>query len=324
MNKNKKPLFLITIDTEGDNLWSKPKKISTENAKFIPRFQNLCEYYGFKPTYLVNYEMACSNYFQEFGLDVLERGKGEIGMHLHAWNNPPINSLTNDDFFHQPYLIEYSKEVINDKIKFITELLENKFNTSIVSHRSGRWALNQIYSDLLIENGYKIDCSVTPLRSWSKTKGAPCGDGGSNYLYNLNIPYWLYSSVDSKAPPLLEIPVTIISKEEMINTLIDKFRFSRKLIIWLLRKKMKPIWLRPNGKNINNLKSIVDYKLGVNSDYIMFALHSSELMGGCNPTFKSNNDIEKLYDDLNELFSYIKDLFSSGTLLDFYNYKQIS
>lgn len=40
--------FLITVDTEGDNLWQwKPgEKITTENSLFIPRFQELCEKYG--------------------------------------------------------------------------------------------------------------------------------------------------------------------------------------------------------------------------------------------------------------------------------------
>jgi len=52
--------------------------------------------------------MAMSAAFVEFGRDVLARGTGEIGMHLHAWNSPPIVPLTGDDFHYQPYLIEYA------------------------------------------------------------------------------------------------------------------------------------------------------------------------------------------------------------------------
>lgn len=45
--------FIITVDTEGDNLWEYKKgtPIGTENAKYLPRFQSLCEKYGFKPVY---------------------------------------------------------------------------------------------------------------------------------------------------------------------------------------------------------------------------------------------------------------------------------
>jgi hypothetical protein len=33
--------FIITIDTEGDDLWGRPREITTHNAKHLPRFQSL-------------------------------------------------------------------------------------------------------------------------------------------------------------------------------------------------------------------------------------------------------------------------------------------
>src|SRR6184192_4441689 len=90
--------FIITIDTEGDNLWSQPRVITTHNARFLPRFQSLCERFGFRPVYLTNYEMAICDVFVEFGRDVIARRAGEIGMHLHAWNSPPLLPLTDDDW----------------------------------------------------------------------------------------------------------------------------------------------------------------------------------------------------------------------------------
>ena len=59
-----RPAFLITIDTEGDNLWSRPRTMTTRNAEYLPRFQELCETYGLKPTYLTNWEMTNSPAFQ--------------------------------------------------------------------------------------------------------------------------------------------------------------------------------------------------------------------------------------------------------------------
>src|SRR4051812_8506605 len=71
--------FLITIDTEGDNAWARPRRNTTRNSQFLPRFQSLCERFGFKPTYLTNYEMARCPAFQEFARDVLRRSAGEVG-----------------------------------------------------------------------------------------------------------------------------------------------------------------------------------------------------------------------------------------------------
>ena len=125
---NSKPFFLITIDVEGDNLWSRHRKITTRNADFLPRFQSLCDSFGFKPTYLTDYEMANCPTFQDFGRDVIKNKKGEIGMHLHAWNTPPIKPLTEDDYEYVPYLIDYPRDIIEEKITSLTNLLEDNFN----------------------------------------------------------------------------------------------------------------------------------------------------------------------------------------------------
>src|ERR1700712_1667197 len=101
------PTFLITIDTEGDDLWSGPAEITTRNAAFLPRFQALCESHGFRPTYLTNYEMASDPRFAAFARGVIRDGAGEVGMHLHAWHSPPHFELTPHDTRHMPYLVEY-------------------------------------------------------------------------------------------------------------------------------------------------------------------------------------------------------------------------
>lgn len=115
--------FLITIDTEGDDVWSRRSSIETRNASFLPRFQSLCEKFGLKPTYLVNHEMANDRGFAGFARDLIARGAGEIGMHLHAWNSPPMHPLTSNDSRYQPFLIEYPEDEIRKKIELHTHFL---------------------------------------------------------------------------------------------------------------------------------------------------------------------------------------------------------
>src|SRR5262245_24853191 len=78
--------------------------------------------------------------FRRFGKGVLGRGTAEIGRHPHAWNSPPIISLTGNDYACAPYLIEYSPEIIQRKVVFLTDLWRDTFECEIVSHRGGRWA----------------------------------------------------------------------------------------------------------------------------------------------------------------------------------------
>src|SRR5579872_2796709 len=170
--------FIVTVDTEGDDIWSRPRAVTTHNAHFLPRFQSLCERYGYRPVYLANYEMVMSEEFVEFARDVLARRAAEIGMHLHAWNSPPLIPLTDDDFHHHPYLFEYPDEVMREKIKVMTVLLEERFGQPVMSHRAGRFGFDGRYAAMLLEAGYRIDCSVTPGVDWSATTGAPGGAGG--------------------------------------------------------------------------------------------------------------------------------------------------
>src|SRR5215471_6532033 len=203
--------FIITIDTEGDDLWSRPRHITTRNAEYLPRFQSLCDRFGFKPVYLTNYEMVMSDVFVEFGRDVIARDVGEIGMHLHAWNSPPLQSLTSDDFLFQPYLIEYPEPVMKEKIKTLTDLLEDRFDREMTSHRAGRWGFDGRYAAILAGEGYLVDCSVTPGVDWGANPGDPGGNGGTDYTTFPDHAY-LLATPDISAPgagPLLEVPMTI-------------------------------------------------------------------------------------------------------------------
>ena len=60
--------FIITIDTEGDNLWDWRigKIINTENVSYLNRFQELCNTFSFKPVWLTNYEMLSDQRYVNF------------------------------------------------------------------------------------------------------------------------------------------------------------------------------------------------------------------------------------------------------------------
>ena len=311
-----KPAFLITIDTEGDNLWRNHQTITTRNTLFLPRFQALCEKYGFKPTWLTNYEMASDPAYVEFARDVIQRGQGEVGMHLHAWNSPPETPLTDDDWRWQPYLIEYPDHLLREKVVFMTELLEDKFQTKMLSHRAGRWAFDERYAAVLRELGYQVDCSVTPRVSWRSSPGAPQGRGGTDYsrfpqhAYFLN-PQDISRSGDSS---LLEVPMSIQYKHSpLINRL--KQGYDR-----LRGKQRGPSvnWLRPAGGNLTAMKRVAELSLAQGNDYVEFMLHSSEFMPDGSPTFKTEADIERLYDELEALFGWLQQRTQGMTLAGYY------
>lgn len=311
-----KPAFLITIDTEGDNLWrNRSGLVTTKNAGYLSRFQQICEKYDFKPTWLTNYEMAIDPVYQEFARDVIARGQGEVGMHLHAWNSPPEFRLTDDDWHFQPYLIEYPLAEMRRKIAFMTQLLEEIFQTKMVSHRAGRWAFDERYAQLLIAFGYQVDCSVTPGVNWRFSSGAPQGKGGTDYSHFPRQAYYLDAEDISRAgsSPLLEVPMSIQFKHSGLMNSIKR-GYDR-----LRGKQRSPSvhWLRPTGGNVQQMIHLAEKKLAAGSDYLEFMLHSSEFMPDGSPTFKDESDIHRLYDDLEQLFSWLQSRTVGMTLAEY-------
>lgn len=327
MAKNKH--FIITIDTEGDNLWDwKPDRpILTQNVAYLPRFQELCEFYGFKPVWLSNYEMMSDPRFVEFAADVESRHAGEIGMHLHAWNSPPEHQLpfsSNDAG--APYLIEYPSSVMEEKIAVLTELITGQIGIRPTTHRAGRWATNDIYYDLLKKYGYQVDCSVTPHVSWTGHAGQTPGSCGSDYSHHSEEPYWLDHN-----KTLLEVPVTIRRSHKLFlpeqSILREHGLLSSKYLRRLAGNTKRAligntIWLRPHHSSEAEMHSLLRTVSASDSDYIMFMLHSSELMPGGSPNFPTEESIERLYSGLERLFAIAAKDYSGITLRDYYTERQ--
>lgn len=297
MKMKMKKSFVITIDTESDNQWNVNNNQSTENALYIPRFQELCEKYDFKPVYLVDYSMANNNYLVEYLSSCYKRGMCEIGMHLHAWDTPPFVEMDKQKTG-RPYLIEYSLDIMEEKIATLDKLLKSKFGETIISHRAGRWAMNDMYFALLKKYGYKIDCSYTPGINWEKVIGA--SQGGADYSNETGVPFF-----DSKSG-ILEVPATVkkihymkqISPKELV-----KLGFGRN------------VWLRPALFSNKEMLTLVNKN---KSNIDEFMMHSSELMPGGSPYFKAKEDIENLYSRLDQFFLEIHKSHKGSTLAEVY------
>lgn len=310
--------FIITIDTEGDNLWQwkRGDEIKTENTLYLPRFQELCDSYSFKPVWLSNWEMMNDERFTFFVRKVQDEGRGEVGMHLHAWNTPPLYELEQTENPSAPYLIEYPDDVMEKKIAAMTTIIEEKTGVRPVTHRAGRWATDNRYFSLLEKYGYKVDCSVTPHVDWSGTSGESFASKGSDYSHAEEISHRIKGRKS-----ILEVPVTIIRSHRFFS---PPAKTARGIIANIYHTVLgNELWLRPDGRNREQMLYIADKAAeDREKDYIMFMLHSSELMPGGSPTFRTEESIERLYEDLEVLFEKISHSFEGITLRDYEEIKR--
>ena len=157
----------------------------------------------------------------------------------------------------------------------MTDLMEKKFGKRPVTHRAGRWGMNQEYFEILHELGYIADCSVTPYVDWAASVGQTPHFAGPNYAKE--------TPGISTRYGITEIPVTILWSEE----------------------KKRPLWLRPNWTNLEEMLYLIEKYADSDCDYLMFMLHSFELMPGGSPTFQTEGGIEILYEHLEVIFHEI-------------------
>lgn len=313
----KKPLF-ITLDAEGDNGWGRPRNITTLNAQGVERFQTFCERLNLKPIYLTTYEMAQDKTYIETLKKKNIDGLCEIGMHMHAWSTPPAYDLTGDDLQNLPFITEYPEEIIRKKVENITKHLENVFGIAPVSHRSGRWIVNQKYLEILAENGYKVDCSITPLINWECSIGDPNQRGGENYKNRNSHPEKLTLNNGS----ILEIPMTTRSNPLYDNIVVNTGLrlFSKKSRIYNGVSARRIVMLRPIIRNTSFLLNMID-RLGqdCNVEHMEFIVHTSELFPNTCPHCKNEKDLDAIYDLMGKMFERLSIYCESMTFREYVN-----
>jgi hypothetical protein len=320
MRSATKPAFLITIDTEGDNLWARKSEVTTENARHLPRFQELCEAYGVKATYFTDYEMAVDPAYVAFASEAIDRGYAEVGMHLHAWHSPPFDqALTSDDDRHHPYLIEFPDDQMRAKISAMTKILTDAFGVAPTSHRAGRWAFDGRYAAILAEQGYLADCSVTPFTTWSCFKGDPARNGGSDYRFAPTGPYFMDPADVAKpgSGPLLQIPMTVLPRFATTQRLCPHHLLANRWGQRAANQILPNVWLRPSPRRPADMMLAARRCLEEDHPYAMFMTHSSELMPGGSPYFPNEASLEENYRRIEELFRFVAEHFEAKTVTDY-------
>lgn len=296
--------FIVTVDTEGDNLWNwhKGKNITSYNSRYIPRFQELCEKYGVKPVYLVNYEMAMDDYLVKYLKPKFQQGKCEVGMHCHAWNTPPEYDIK-EIYKGNPYITEYPDDIMYHKMKYMTNILEERFEEKMISHRAGRWASNEKMFSILKELGYKVDCSWVAHMDMSKIHGATT-QKGFNYS---NVENQIYKPIEG----IIEVPMTSVKLHHS-----EGVRFRSKLKHALVGEQ---VWLRTAVTSVDLMKKIINKLNIMKSEYIEFMIHSSELMPNGSPYFENEESIERHFKALADVFDYAEQFCKMQTLCEFAN-----
>jgi hypothetical protein len=309
----KENLFVISVDTEEDYAFydSKNHNTTVDNVSELNRFQYLCEEYHFKPTYLCTYQVAKNDVSRDCLLSFLKKENCEIGTHFHPWLTPPNQEIKPGKNFVSN---DYSDKILKLKFSNLHNLIVERFGIVPKSFRSGRWVMNKAQFKLLLDYDYKIDTSVLPYIDYSKISKIQCNQSDYRYVdnyqyYNVNVETFPYKSEKG----IIEIPVT--SKLFFLGLPFSYLEFCKKNIpkfenIFCWRTfKFGEISITPGNiiKNFDKIKYIIKKSDRQSINIINFAVHSTELSKGWHPDFKTEDEIELFFKNIDKLFNLLRD-----------------
>lgn len=300
--------LIVTIDTEEEGLWSGSflaEGNTVENAKAIPDFQALCDNHGIKPVYLIDTPILSDEHAVRLLRGIADQARCEIGTHIHPWNTPPVqHNITPSE----SYLCNLTEETQLQKIRHVSNDIENKFGSRPTSFRAGRYGLDSAGAKLLADEGYEVDSSVCPFMDYS-------ADGGPDFNDYPTKPYFV--GADLKIPSkektaLLEVPVTFgfnrsnfalskLAYDFSGHRLVRPFRLRGILDRLSVLKKLK---LSPEKHNSSDLCRLVEMNIKNGNPASVMMFHSSSLLPGNTPYVKSKTDLDNFFKTLDETFDY--------------------
>ena len=147
--------FLLTVDFEESFDWDEPS-LSDHHSRDIEGMEKLhafCVGRGIKPVYVVTYQVLESPQAAQFLAQALQRDECEVGIHLHAWNTPPLSDYDQTFQCDLPVAIEF------EKLASPVALYRQVFDRQPLIHRAGRYGIDRCSFDNLAKLGLTIDLS---------------------------------------------------------------------------------------------------------------------------------------------------------------------
>lgn len=294
----------ITIDTEEDNWSDYRSEPVLSNIGKLTELQTVFDKYGVKPTYLISYPVATDKNSISILRKILERGRCEIGAHLHPWNTPPFEE---EKTVKNTMLFNLSKELQYRKLESLHEKIVENFQMEPISFRSGRWGFDQTVAENIHRLGYKVDTSVSPYLNWESYYG-PDFSNRSPMPQLLQI-----GKSGSPDSSILEVPATIGFLQDNYDRCNARMkaisgsalRHFRLIGILDKLKIINKVWLSPEsddaGKMIRLTESIKRNKYPI----LNMFFHSPSLQYGLTHFTKTREQEEELRHRIEKFLEYM-------------------
>lgn len=293
---SERPILLVVVDTEEEFDWSKPfdrAHTGVTHMRAIGAFQSLCDEFGVKPVYVIDFPIAMQRDAFEPLRAIHALGRSEIGAHLHPWVSPPFDEVVDA---RNSYPGNLPRELERAKLAELVRAIETNLGVMPRSYKAGRYGFGPNTAGILAELGFECDLSFEPAFNLT-------GDGGPDYTRFPAEPSWI-----DERKKLLSIPTTGAfvgwAASPGSYQLGQSLRALRVPGILSRLHVVEQLLLSPEGYSFEDNVRITRALLARGLRTFTFALHSPSIAAGHTPYVKTEQDREKLFTSIRRYLEF--------------------
>ncbi len=303
------PLLLaISIDVEEEGLFCGryPRTPGgVENVAELRRLEFITSEFGIPLTLLVAHSVAVSLPCRVILDRFREKLGAEIGAHLHPWNTPPFQELAHAEPVRSsllpPRLLEAKFETLLTSLKDIGVFPQ--------SFRMGRFDLGRGVCRLLPGCGIKVDSSIVPLRN---------ARGGPDHFLAPADPFplkWttLFGKTGEEGKEqnrqVWEAPLTNIAifpaSARLVYRLAGRLPAKGRDAVLTGFRHIGAAGIHPAWYPLQSMKAAAALHRARGGQVLNMFLHSSELMPGATPSFRTTGAVDGLVEKIRKFLTWL-------------------
>jgi hypothetical protein len=295
--------IVFTVDTEPDDQWAPPLPDGTlppftfANTRGLGALRDFFRACGAPVTWMTSYSVARDAESARL-LRNCARAGDEIAGHLHGWETPPF---VDADRTARSFIGEYDAGVRLAKQRALLAAHEGAFDARPISYRAGRWGVDALELQHLAQLGYTIDSSIAPGIDFRDRRGP-------DFRAHLAA-----APRPRRDGPLWEVPASIapigpaaraVALARVAARRDDGSGAARALSRALAAAGLQElIWVRPLKHPRSKLVRATRALLRRGAPIVNVMFHSSEAFAGTSPLSRHQDDVERLYGDLDAILT---------------------
>jgi hypothetical protein len=295
---SRRPALMVVIDTEEEFDWFGPfdrNAIGVDHLRRIGSVQAVCERWGIRPVYAVDYPVASQRTGIEVLRPLLAEDRALVGTHLHPWVSPPYDEEVNE---HNSFPGNLPPALEHAKLERLTECIEATLGARPLMYKAGRYGIGPSTFAILEDLGYLVDLSPSPPFDYRPA-------GGPDFSRRGLTPAWVGPRGSVLSVPGTGALIGWLPSHQLYQATTSRYLARFHMSNILARCGMaERLRLSPEGLSQAEMVRLVRWLHQRGQRLFVLSLHSPSMAPGNTPYVRSEADRDELLATLDSFFGF--------------------